>query len=521
MTTTMRGSVPFPQSADASAVRVHAANLMRLSSLLTDVEETLADAVTMGLEGDWAGVAATAMHERTRDHRSAILDVAAALPDAADALNALAASIESTTACYEYGAAREAASEPDLPSTVAAYLGGLRDQTAAAGALQTAGAGCAARLLSVEARLGALQVEQLAEDATDWLGDTATNAWDWLGEAASDVWDWVDDVSSRVLGLPDSIPAPGDDRVVRTEIYELEGALGVLPVDIGGRATYQVDTLANGRVRVTEVFAAGAGLSAEGGAVVDVDLGRSDLDLGAGAGAGFLVGGQRGRTWEVAPSEVNGLLAGVAAERTTLPGMPTVANPLVIASRVSGLVPPPIRDAGDVSFDVEGNAAVGGLILGGEIEGEGQVARGGFVNGDGSVGVRYSRSGTLSGDLDVPLYELEGGTAPGLSAMRAESVEYVVSADGTRTDVTVERVVGSGSTRTIETTRYVLPRAELDPSSPFDVDRLGEPVSRTQAVATIDERQYGAGVVIGVPGVEADGELRFRRQTIDYRYPGQ
>jgi hypothetical protein len=377
-------------------------------------------------------------------------------------------------------------------------------------------------------------------------------------------------------------PSLPDDRVTRSEFIQVDGQLGVGPVQARVYGSYLIEYLANGDIRVTEILGAQGGVGADSpGVRADLDLGSTEYRGGAMAGAAALAGLQQGRTWEIPPDQLDQLLVGIGMERFGVPDLVRDAadggTDLVDAVTpddfsvnvpftdigVGGDVPfdeinrfvdryvnydmpDPTREGVDLTVSGSAYAELGlgpsGVVGSGRAEAELDIEVGAFRESDGDIGVRYSHSGSVSGEIDTPLVELPGlFDHPSGSLEGSQTVEFVFDDQGRPEQLMIEQRYGTGENQTLQTATIDLDSAQLrddaiairdaitNPSAEnfgrvgqIDVGSWADNIEYTEADLSVDGEDYGAGAgASGIPGlIEGSADLRVEHQSVDYDYRG-
>lgn len=153
---TVRGSIPYPPSADARPILELAADLRQMAAGLGQSSTQLVSMATTA-SANWVGQAAQAFQNRMASRTATIDEVATTIASAAVPLQTFAAVIQSTSAAYSAAATAEMAARAGLPWTSAALAAALAAEQAALTALQVGGVACATALAVIEGKVAAAQ----------------------------------------------------------------------------------------------------------------------------------------------------------------------------------------------------------------------------------------------------------------------------------------------------------------------------------------------------------------------------
>jgi hypothetical protein len=381
---------------------------------------------------------------------------------------------------------------------------------------------------------------------------------------------------------PGAGPSLPEDRVTRAEFIQVDGQLGVGPVQARVYGSYLIEYLANGDIRVTEILGGQGGVGADSpGVRADLDLGSTELRAGAMAGAAALAGLQQGRTWEIPPEEFDQLLVGIGMERFGVPDLVrdaadggtdlvdvltpddfSVSVPFTdigvggnlpfdeinrfVDRYVNYDLPAPAREGVDLTLSGSAYAELGlgpsGVVGSGRAEAALDIEVGAFRESDGDIGVRYAQSGSVSGEIDTPLVELPAlFDHPSGSLEGSQTVEFIFDDQGRPAQLMIEQQYGTGERQSLQTATIDLDSAQLrddaiairdaitHPSpdnlsrvAQIDIGSWADNIEYTEADLAVGGEDYGAGAgASGIPGlIEGSADLRVEHQSVDYDYRG-
>lgn len=202
MAVTVRGTVPFPPTADSRPINAFAGNLQRLAGELGKGASSTKQAAASAAAA-WSGEAADGFGRHINQRQVTLDNASGAIGQAVPVLRTFAAAIDSTSTAYSAAATQELAALPYLPETAGAVARARAAEAAAVHALQAAGTTCAGALLAIEARVAMAELADVRTSTLDGLLDG-----DITFDDLQALWADLADNPDSPAGQPDQIEPP-------------------------------------------------------------------------------------------------------------------------------------------------------------------------------------------------------------------------------------------------------------------------------------------------------------------------